>query len=119
MLMGKQGLHEHDLVLYTDGYYDGYDPEINPSAANSFATAAYRFGHSLLPSTVERWTPNHKFLGTQKLSEMLQQPYDLFKAGWLDSYVLGLMNQVAQAMDDAVTGEVMDYNKNLRIPLSS
>jgi len=109
MVMGKQGLHEHDLVLYTEGYYDGYDPEINPSAANGFATAAYRFGHSLLPSTVERWTPSHKFLGTQKLSEMLQQPYDLFKAGWLDGYVLGLANQVAQAMDDSVTGEVTNH----------
>ena len=109
MIMGKQGLHEHDLVLYTDGYYDGYNPQINPGAAQGFSTAAYRFGHSLLPSTVERWTPNHKFLGTQKLSEMLQQPYDLFKAGWFDGYVLGLVNQVAQAMDEAVTAEVYNY----------
>ena len=55
--------------------------------AQAFSSAAYRFGHSLLPSTVERWTPGHKFIGTQRLSEMLQQPYDLFKPGWLDRYV--------------------------------
>ena len=34
-------------------------------------------------------------MGSQKLSEMLQQPYDLYKAGWADDYVLGLINQVA------------------------
>ena len=37
---------------------------------------------------------SHRFIGTQKLSEMLQQPYDLFKPGWADHYVLGMVNQV-------------------------
>ena len=35
-----------------------------------------------------------RYMGSQKLSEMLQQPYDLYKAGWADDYVLGLINQV-------------------------
>ena len=74
-----------------------------------FTAGAYRFGHTLLPSTVERWTYNHQFLGTQKLSEMLQQPYDLFKAGWFDNYAMGLINQVAQAADDSVSGEVTNH----------
>ena len=33
MVLGKQGLYDHDLVLYTDGYYDGYDASIDPGAA--------------------------------------------------------------------------------------
>ena len=37
---------------------------------------------------------SHRFIGTQKLSEMLQQPYDLFKPGWADHYILGMVNQV-------------------------
>ena len=109
LVMGKQALYDHDLVLYTDGYYDGYDPNLDPGAAQGFTTAAYRFGHTLLPSTVERWTYNHQFLATQKISEMLQQPYDLFKAGWFDSYAMGLINQVAQAADDSVSGEVTNH----------
>lgn len=109
MVLGKENLHEHGLVLYTDGYFDGYDSSINPAAAQAFSTAAYRFGHSLLPSTIERWSPSHRFVGTQKLSEMLQQPYDLFKPGWADLYVLGMVNQVAQAMDDSITSEVTNH----------
>lgn len=46
------------------GYWDGYDPEVNPDVIASFASAAYRFGHSLLPTAVERWSKAHKFIGT-------------------------------------------------------
>ena len=30
MVLGKQALHTHGLVLYTDGYYDGYDDRVDP-----------------------------------------------------------------------------------------
>ena len=43
MVMGKEGLYEHDLVLYTDGYYDGYDPKLDPGTAQGFSSAAYRW----------------------------------------------------------------------------
>jgi peroxidase len=29
-------------------YYNGYDSNINPAIANEFASAAFRFGHSLI-----------------------------------------------------------------------
>ena len=37
---------------------------------------------------------------------MIRRPYDLYRAGVLDEYFMGLLNQVAQAMDDSVTQEV-------------
>ena len=42
--------------MYKDGYFEGYDPTINPAAAAGFTTAAFRFGHSLLPSLVGKLT---------------------------------------------------------------
>lgn len=109
MVLGKDVMQRHDLILLKDGYSEGYDPYTNPSAASAFATAAFRFGHTLLPSTIERWSKTHRYVGSQRLSEMLQQPYDLYKAGWADNYLMGMINQVAQAYDDSVTQEVTNH----------
>jgi hypothetical protein len=71
--------------LSSDGYWTGYDKTVDPSADIGFTTAAFRMGHTLLPSVIERWSPSHKYVGAQRLSEMLQQPYDLYKRGWMVS----------------------------------
>jgi len=46
------------------------------------------------------------FLASKRLSDLIRRPYDLYRAGVLDEYFMGLMNQVAQAMDDSITQEV-------------
>lgn len=40
---------------------------------------------------------------------MIRQPYDLYRAGVIDEYFMGMANQVAQAMDDSVTQEVTNH----------
>jgi len=47
-----------DLELLEEGYYKDYRPNLNPAIANGFATAAYRFGHSMVQSFMLRWLPN-------------------------------------------------------------
>ena len=55
----------------------------------------------------------YSMTASQRLSEMLRQPYDLYKGGWCDQYIMGLCNQVAQAMDDAVSQEVCAFLNEL------
>lgn len=55
--------------------------------------------------------------GSQRLSHMLRQPYDLYKAGWCDQYIMGLTNQVAQSMDPAITQEVRSAFLQLTLQL--
>ena len=94
MVLGKEVMQRHGLILQKEGYYNGYDAYANPTVTNGFSSAAFRFGHSLLPSTIERWSKTHRYIGSQRLSEMLQQPYDLYKGGWADNYIMGMINQV-------------------------
>jgi len=63
----------------------------------------------LLPTHIERWSKTHRFLGQQKLSSLFFQPYDLYKAGWADTYLMGLVNQVAQANDYSMTSELTNH----------
>lgn len=67
ILLGKEVMEKFGLVLAKDGYWDGYDPKINPGIIDAFASAAFRFGHSLLPTAVERWSKAHKFIGRREL----------------------------------------------------
>lgn len=52
-----------NFQIVFQGYWDGYDENVNPGVIAAFAAAAFRFGHSLLPTNVERWSKAHKFIG--------------------------------------------------------
>jgi hypothetical protein len=43
---------------------------------------------------------------SKRLSDLIRRPYDLYRPGIIDEYFMGLSNQIAQAMDDSITGEV-------------
>ena len=88
------------------GYWDGYDPTVNPGILASFAAAAFRFGHTLLPTNVERWSKQHRYITHTPLSDLIRQPFDLYEPGVFDEYFLGMTNQPALAFDDFVTAEV-------------
>lgn len=61
--MGKRGEHRNRFQGLKLTFICRYDPKINPAVIDSFASAAFRFGHSLLPTAVERWSKAHKFIG--------------------------------------------------------
>ncbi|KAF6213079.1 hypothetical protein GE061_010793 [Apolygus lucorum] len=109
IVLGKEVMEKFGLVLEKQGYWDGYDQNINPNIIDAFSAAAFRFGHSLLPTAVERWSKAHKFIASKRLSDLIRRPYDLYRAGVMDEYLMGLMNQVAQAMDDSITQEVTNH----------
>ena len=53
MFLGMQYMEESQLKPLENGYSKQYNPKINPSIANVFATAAFRFGHSLVQGKME------------------------------------------------------------------
>lgn len=52
---------------------------------------------------------NDLSVASKRLSDLIRRPFDLYRAGVFDEYIMGLMNQVAQAMDDSITQEVWDF----------
>ncbi|KAK4036552.1 hypothetical protein OUZ56_028603 [Daphnia magna] len=109
MVLGKDIMNRYGLLLSKQGMGSFYDPAVDPTIPVSFFAAAYRFGHSLIPSTIERWSVTHQYVGARRLSEMLLNPFDMYGPGTCDQYLAGFMNQVSQAVDDSVTEELTNH----------
>lgn len=43
------------IDLLKTGYYQNYSESVSSTAANSFATAAFRFGHSMVQGKFLKW----------------------------------------------------------------
>ena len=58
---------------------------------------------------MEQWSKNHKKMGSKTMSELFFQPYDLLKPGVADHYMMGLVNQVAQAEDSSMSHQLTNH----------
>lgn len=66
VLLGSEVMDLFELNLLSKGYYDGYNLKTDPTVANSFATAAFRFGHSLVQNYFLRTDSKHNPLFNSK-----------------------------------------------------
>ncbi|XP_078665668.1 myeloperoxidase-like [Branchiostoma floridae x Branchiostoma belcheri] len=57
-VLGPAAMTKFHLTLGKSGFFSGYDASVNPTISNVFATAAYRFGHSLVNEHQLSLTPD-------------------------------------------------------------
>ena len=100
LLLGKQTLSK----------YKGYDAAVSPQIINSFSTAAYRFGHTMLPKQLLRLDKRYRPIaaGNVPLKQAFFNPA-LIKTHGIDSLFRGLSAQTAQAIDPLLVDDIRNF----------
>lgn len=91
------------------GPYRGYQPQVNPGISNEFATAGFRFGHSLLGDDVEFLDDQGRPIAEEvPLSEAFFNP-DLLAEHGIDPVLKYLSADPASELDPMVVDSVRNF----------
>ncbi|GMT08730.1 hypothetical protein PFISCL1PPCAC_27, partial [Pristionchus fissidentatus] len=117
LVLGKSGYTE--LI----GEYKGYNHEIDASVSNVFATAAFRFGHTLINPKLRRLDENLTTIaqGDIPLHEALFAPERMLSEGGVDPLLRGLFASPLKLPkpDQLLNTELTEmlFNRNVEIAL--
>ena len=91
--------------------YTGYNSSADPCILNSFATALYRLGHSMVSSKILRLDSNNKSiaLGPTLLRDTYFRPDRLLEGGGIEPLLRGAAQQVCQEIDAKTVGELRNF----------
>ncbi|MGB0384991.1 MAG: peroxidase family protein [Ardenticatenaceae bacterium] len=102
----------HDVVLGPNALpeYSGYKSNVDPTISNEFSTAAYRFGHTMLPSTLLRLDSNGNEIANKHVSlrDAFFNPDPILEDD-IDPILRGLASRRAQEVDTLVIDDVRNF----------
>ncbi|EFA11560.1 peroxidase isoform X1 [Tribolium castaneum] len=108
ILLGRGLMEKSGLYPRTSGYFTEYNSAVDPSIANNFATAAFRFAHSIIPGLMKFLAKDSSSPEFVQLHKMLFDPFRLYQAGGLDRALRGAMDTPIQANDPYFSSELKD-----------
>ncbi|EFX82421.1 hypothetical protein DAPPUDRAFT_49291, partial [Daphnia pulex] len=109
IILGRTKMVELGLLTLKEGFSNDYDPNVNPSILNEFATVAFRFGHSLVQGKHELFNHNRKLTDSINLRNHFFKTQMVYTPGNVDKFLIGLATQPDQSVDNIVTEELTNH----------
>ena len=89
--------------------YQGYNANTDAGISTEFATAAYRFGHSMLSNSISRMDADGDSLGDIELKDAFFNVNLLKAEGGIDAYLRGAAQLRAEEFDNKVVDGVRNF----------
>ncbi|CAL4080234.1 unnamed protein product [Meganyctiphanes norvegica] len=108
IIVGSQFMRSFGISTRQNGFSFDYSPNINPTINNEFATAAFRFGHTLVQGVIQLFSENGG-VSTIKLRDHFNSPHLIQQPGRMDDILRSLVRQPAQQFDSFVTQDLSNH----------
>ncbi|EDO30120.1 predicted protein, partial [Nematostella vectensis] len=98
LIFNETTLIDFDLKLLKPHFYNRYHGRVHPSIFNSFAGAAFRFGHSMIRNVAARFKELYQPINSVNMNRTFD-PLPLYAKKGVDAMMRGLATDPAQQVD--------------------
>ncbi|VDM29400.1 unnamed protein product [Toxocara canis] len=112
VVLGCETAARYDLIPRKTGYYTGYDDHCDATMTQEMATAAFRFGHTLIRNQFPRMNDKFEEAGDSiDLKSMFNNEsfYYLPATGHIESVLMGLLGAESMAFDRHISNAIRNH----------
>ncbi|KAK9890312.1 hypothetical protein WA026_010414 [Henosepilachna vigintioctopunctata] len=109
ILLGPEIMKSFNLYPQKTGNFQSYNDSVDATIANNFATAAFRFAHTIIPGLMKFLANDSKSPEFIEMHKMLFNPFKLYEPGEMDRALRGAVNTNIEANDPFFTNELKQH----------
>ena len=109
ILLGTSYMKTWNLLPLTSGYSRDYDTDHDPRINNEFATAAFRFGHTLIVPTIPEKDERRRNLTRLDLNEVFNKGSVLSDRNFVENNMRGLVEDKMPDFDGSFVDDIMNH----------